>query len=66
MAAGCRNKDLEERISILKAFLEQSDFAELRTRSEKHLVEGKRVKFMICGRGGSVDCQMMVLGKAQL
>jgi hypothetical protein len=41
------DRQLEERIELLKAFLESVDFRELRCESEKHLVEGKKVTFVI-------------------
>ena len=41
------DKQLEERIELLKAFLESMDFRELRCESEKYLVEGKKVRFVI-------------------
>ncbi|GAH43195.1 unnamed protein product, partial [marine sediment metagenome] len=45
---GREDKELEERIELLKAFLESADFGRLRSQSEKHLIEGKKVKFVIC------------------
>ena len=44
---GHRNKELEEKSEILRLFLEMADFKNLRTESEKRLMEGKRVKFVI-------------------
>jgi hypothetical protein len=41
------DRQLEERIELLKAFLESVDFRELRCESEKHLVDGKKVTFVI-------------------
>ena len=41
------DKQLEERIELLKAFLESMDFRKLRCESERHLLEGKRVRFVI-------------------
>ena len=41
------NKELEERIQLLKAFLESADFKKLRSQSEKYLLEGRSVKFII-------------------
>ena len=46
------DKILEEKIELLKAFLESMDFGKLRSQSEKYLVEAKRVKFVISWRKG--------------
>jgi len=61
MESGSQHKELEERIEILKAFLESTDFRKLRSQSERYLTEGHKVKFVICRRKGKVDCQMMVV-----
>lgn len=57
---GRGDKDLEERIEILKCFLEVTDFRKLRSQSEKHLIEGRKVRFVICRLEGRLDCQIMV------
>ena len=41
------DKELQQRIELLKAFLESTDFGKLRRESEKHLIQGKRVKFIV-------------------
>ena len=41
------DKELEKKLELLKAFLESMDFKKLRRESEKHLIQGKRVKFII-------------------
>lgn len=52
---------LEERIELLKAFLESADFGRLRSRSEAYLVKGKKVRFVICWKEGQPYCQMAVV-----
>lgn len=47
MEGGQKDKELEEKIELLKAFLESADFKRLRSDSERHLVQGKQVKFVI-------------------
>ena len=47
MESGREDKKLEEKIELLKAFLESMDFKKLRSQSERYLVEGKKVKFVI-------------------
>jgi hypothetical protein len=47
LEAGQRNKELEEKLEILRLFLETADFKKLRAESEKSLIEGRRVKFLV-------------------
>ena len=54
------DKGLEERIELLKAFLESMDFGRLRRESEQHLLQGKAVKFIIYWQEGKPDCQMVI------
>jgi len=57
------DKELEAKIELLKAFLESMDFKKLRRESEKYLIEGKVVKFVIYWKAGKPSYQM-VLTKA--
>jgi len=41
------DKELTRQIELLKAFLEMMDFRKLRSESEMHLVEGRKVKFIV-------------------
>ena len=61
MGSGHKDKKLEDKIELLKAFLESTDFKKLRSQSEGYLVEGKKVKFVICRREDGLDCQMVVI-----
>jgi len=54
------DRKLEERIELLRSFLESADFGTLRRRSEKHLVDGKRVKFTLSIKDGKQRCEMTV------
>ncbi|MFC1935460.1 hypothetical protein ACFLX9_01660 [Chloroflexota bacterium] len=47
LAGDEENKELQERIELLRVFLETADFRRLRTESEKHLLEGRKVKFVV-------------------
>ena len=47
MESGQKDDELEEKIDLLKAFLESMDFKKLRSESEEHLIAGKTVKFII-------------------
>lgn len=46
------DKRLEERIELLKAFLETADFSMLRQQSEKHIIDGKQVTFKLSMKYG--------------
>lgn len=47
LMSGQRNKELVEKLEILRLFLETADFKKLRAESEKRLMEGKKVKFVV-------------------
>jgi len=61
MESGQKDKKLEERIKLLKAFLESMNFKKLRSQSERYLVEGKQVKFVISWKEGKPSYEMMVI-----
>ena len=54
------DKRLEEKIELLKAFLETADFGMLRQQSEKHIIDGKQVTFNLSMRNGK-PCYEMTL-----
>ena len=54
------DKELEERIELLKAFLESMDFRKLRRESERHLIEGRQVKFIIRWKENKPHYEMIV------
>jgi hypothetical protein len=41
------DRKLEKIIELLKAFLESMDFKKLRSQSERYLIKGKQVKFVV-------------------
>ena len=47
LAPGKSNRELEEKLETLRLFLETADFKKLRAESEKHLTEGKTVRFVV-------------------
>ncbi len=61
MEGGQKDKKLEERIELLKTFLESMDFKELRSQSERYLVEGKQVKFVISWKENKPSYEMVVI-----
>jgi hypothetical protein len=60
MEIGCEDKKLEDKIELLKAFLESMDFKKLCSQSERYLIQGKRVKFVICWKEGKPSYEMVV------
>jgi N-glycosylase/DNA lyase len=63
MESGQKDKKLEERIEFLKAFLESADFKKLRSQSERYLIQGKQVRFVICWEKGKLCYEMIVSEK---
>jgi hypothetical protein len=56
-----REEELTEKFEILRLFLESTDFSELRNKYEKHLLEGKRVKFILYSEKGKPKYEMRVI-----
>lgn len=54
------DEELEQRAETLRLFLENTDFKKLRSESEKHLLNGKNVKFMISLESGQLSYEMQV------
>ena len=57
---GEEDKELEERIELLRRFLESVDFRELRKESEKYLMEGQQVKFWLRSKEDSLKYELKV------
>ena len=60
LGKGIEDKDLEERIELLRMFLETMDFKVLRSESEKHILDGKTVRFIIYPDEGKSGYEMIV------
>ncbi len=60
MESGQENKELEQRIELLKSFLESMDFKKLRRESESYLIEGKTVKFIIRWEEDRPDYEVII------
>jgi hypothetical protein len=60
MEGGQKDKELEEKIELLKSFLESADFKKLRSDSEIHLIQGKKVRFIIRWKEGKPSYEMVV------
>ena len=57
---GNEDKRLEEGIELLRGFLETANFAEVRSQSEKYLIDGRRVTFNLSTRNGKPTYEMIV------
>jgi hypothetical protein len=60
MEGGRQDKRLEHKIELLKVFLESADFKRLCSDSERHLLEGKKVRFIIWQNKDGLNCEMVV------
>jgi len=49
-----------EKVEMLRVFLETMDFKKLRAESEKHLIEGKNVRFILTSEKGKPKYEMKV------
>jgi len=65
MEGGQEDKKLEERIELLKTFLESVNFKKLRSQSERYLIEGKQVKFVISWKEGKPSYEMVVTEESE-
>ena len=54
------NRELEGELELLKLFQESADFNKLRRESEKHLVAGKKVKFILHLKEGKPEYEMQI------
>lgn len=61
LSAARRDEELEQKAETLRLFLESADFRKLRSESEKHLLNGKSVKFVISLDNGRLKYEMQVL-----
>jgi len=54
------DKELKDRIELLKAFLESMNFGKLRSESEQYLIKGKKVKFAIYWKEDKPSYEMII------
>lgn len=50
--SGDQSPGLDERLELLRAFLETADFSRLRRESQEHMIPGKKVKFVLSRLAG--------------
>lgn len=61
LAAEGQSEELEERLELLRLFLEEADFKDLRRESEKHLLQGRQVKFAVYLEDGRTRWNLQTL-----
>ena len=62
MQSDGEDRELEEKVGLLRMFLESTDFRELRRRSEEHLVRGEKVRFILYLDEGKPKYEMRIEG----
>jgi len=60
LKAGTEDEEVSGRLEVLRLFLESTDFGALRSRYEKYLEEGKKVRFRIHSAKGEVHYKLTV------
>jgi len=61
--SGDQSPGLDERLELLRTFLEKADFSRLRRESEEHLTEGRKVGFVLSGSAGSGELSVQMIVK---
>jgi hypothetical protein len=54
------DEHLAERTELLRLFLETADFRDLRAQSEEHLLEGRKVTFVVYMHEGALKYDLQV------
>jgi hypothetical protein len=58
--SGDQSPSLDERLDLLKAFLDTAGFSRLRRESEEHMIQGRKVKFVISGFAGHSEWSLQM------
>ena len=64
LASAGGNKELQEKLEILRLFLETADFKKLRSEAEKQLIEGRKVRYLVYLEGGVPKYEMAVIKRS--
>ena len=59
--SGGQSPGFEERLDLLKTFLERADFSRLRRESEEHIIQGRKVKFVLYGSAGHSEWSVQMI-----
>ena len=60
LVAASPDDAIKEKAEVLKLFLETADFRKLRAESEKHLMNGEQVKFVVSLEDEQLRYEMLV------
>ena len=61
LASKAGNSEIEGKLEVLRLFLDKADFRKLRSESEKQLIEGKSIRFIIYLKGQTLNYEMHVM-----
>jgi len=53
------DSEFEDKVELLRAFLESADFRKLRQQSEEYLLKGQNIKFILYREHGKVKHKML-------
>ncbi|HEX75989.1 MAG TPA: hypothetical protein G4O12_05315 [Dehalococcoidia bacterium] len=57
--AGKGDTEFEERVELLRSFLESADFRKLRKESEEYLLKGQNIKFILYPEDGQTKYKLV-------
>jgi len=60
MASTGNDKELQEKVELLRLFLEAADFGKIRALCDKWLSQGRRVKFIISLERGKPETKLLL------
>ena len=60
LQAGKGSSEFEDKVEILRSFLESADFRKLRQQSEECMLKGKTVKFILYRECGKAKYKMLM------
>lgn len=56
---GKTDSDFEDKVELLRSFLESADFRKLRKQSEEYLLKGQNIKFILYWESGEAKHKML-------
>ncbi|UCH51880.1 MAG: hypothetical protein JSV54_03815 [Chloroflexota bacterium] len=59
LQAGKGDSDFEDKVELLRDFLESADFRKLRKQSEEYLLKGQNIKFILYRERGKAKHKMV-------
>jgi hypothetical protein len=59
LQAGKGDSEFEEKVELLRSFLESADFRKLRKQSEVYLLKGQKIRFILYRERGKAKYKML-------